>query len=338
MTGVHGKLALMRLNPFIHDVAAQTLYVKLEGYGTSLVKCLAMLAAQSPLAVFYGSCVQHLSCVGFRDTDKYLVFPVLGRVLASLSNLRSLRLSCAPSFAPFITMCLDRAKLIRRVYPLSSLLPTLDSTEALITSSAINLSLLRTVGIHCGPEVLSLLHYRPSITSLDIGHFLSYDGLQAVLNAINTERGQRNLERLYVRLHSNLNIPAVMNEISQHLPCLHVLGIEQPSLRCKTLLESLASEGHFKHLQAMLLNYSDDQKAWKWKEKEEKSLHNEFSPLILRAAKRRENFQYVSFGKIVYRVAEGRLTEIISEEEKDGWNERFYKDVFEMWPRSHLTW
>lgn len=217
---------VMRTNSAMHSVGARVLYTNVEVSGTSARMFFSTMASRTILSNFYATFVRGLSFSVSVYSDKFLVFPVFCETLACLQGLRHLSIVLSPGDGEFMCLCMKRFGIVRE-YVSTLAVARLEGEKAL--STRLTLPILHTFRLG-GDIALSdvILHRR--ITDLVISTPLNYDEIEKLLDTLASVYRMHSLESLSIRLKCDVAIEPVLHAISESLPGLRSLTVEQPSV------------------------------------------------------------------------------------------------------------
>lgn len=226
---------VMRTNRAMHGIGTRALYTAVDVQDLSARLFFTTIASRTTLSDFYSHFVKRLTFSAIGYGDKFIVFPIFCETLLCLQNLQYLSITTCTGDGDWMRLCMKRFGIIRESESTLSIARTPVAQRTLYTR--LTLPSLKTLRI--GGDVASIdiaRHRRVSEVSFTTP--LNYEEVDQLLVVLGSTLMKTSLESLSIRLLPEVDLEPVLWALSESIPKLHTLTVEQP------LLNSLVSTRH----------------------------------------------------------------------------------------------
>lgn len=207
----------------IHDIGSRALYSNVETSGLAARQFFTTIVSDDSFASFYSSFVRRLSFYSIDESDKFLTFPVLCEALLRLHGVRILAISLREEDCEFMHYCMLRYGIIRRS---TSTIQAIIEIENGILSTVLSLPNVHTILLYGSVQLVDIVRFRP-LTGLSISTWQSYEDLDRTLEHLSVGPYASRLLSINLRLKVDLDLEKVLLSLSEDLPNLEILRIEQ---------------------------------------------------------------------------------------------------------------
>lgn len=234
-------ISAMRTNKAMHCIGARALYTSVDVSDASARMFFTTIASRRVLSNFYAHFVRQLSFSATFYSDKFILFPIFCETLICLQWLRTLSILLPPDDGDFMRICMRRFGISReRMSSLAAARVQGDKNP----STRLTLLSMHTLRIGGSVSLVDIALYR-CISELAVTTPLSYDDVDNMLEALTSVPRKRSLETLGIRLKDSVDVEAVLRGISECLPELRTLTLEQPLV--KPMVSTPWSNGSHQH-------------------------------------------------------------------------------------------
>ncbi|KAJ7783124.1 hypothetical protein B0H16DRAFT_1495468 [Mycena metata] len=251
----HDLITMLRVTSWIHFVAARAVYTNVRVVGLNARRFFVTLASRSQYSVVYSTFIRRLRYTFTSASESYLTFPVFCQALLTMECLVSLSLDIFAPHADTLILSLQRYGLLRsRVLIGAGLLAAVQGhRSALVTAHTLpNLRALRLRG---GPAIAGVLTCHRAIEELVLSTPLDYIALSELCTFVDRNIYGNRLVTLIIRLTISLDVQDVIMALSEVVPHLQQLSLDQPRLNPLPVLRVVAgSSPAFALLRRLSLN------------------------------------------------------------------------------------
>lgn len=218
---------VMRTNKVMHAVASRAIYTSVDVSDAEARMFFTTIASRSKLSGFYAQFVKRLTFSATIYFDKFITFPIFCETLLCLRGLRVLSVLISPGDGDFMSKCLRRFAIIRE--SVSSLTAAKMEGERAL-SVMLTVPTLHTLHFGGDVDLADIMSYR-HLSEVSITTPISYDEADQFLNKVSYSPSLRfTLKTFSIRLWSEVKLEPVLWAISDSLPELRTLSIQQPRL------------------------------------------------------------------------------------------------------------
>lgn len=215
--------SFMLITRRFHDIGAYEAYKVLIIQGVSGRRCCVALARGSPLSTYYLTLIRDLTYYAVDTSDEDLSFPLFARVLPFMVNIHTLAIHIAPQLSRFFMYCVDK-----RI----SKKPNFYTAHYANRNKVLSLPLLHSLTLNGSTSLIPLASFQ-DLTHLEMSFFQSSESLARALLGFDSGLGSSRMRSISVRFFPEVDIAASAKAISDKLPRLEKVVLEQPNLSVK---------------------------------------------------------------------------------------------------------